>query len=222
MEAVQHFLQKLQELGQANRPGAYSLLFALLVSAGIGAPVNEDLLLIGAAALTLYSVFDVTWLIPISIIGVVVGDLLIFHWGYRYGARLTRTRLFSKVVSEARLIEFQSRMRARGKSSRGLLFCTRFLPGIRTPIFFAAGSLKIPYGQLLVFDLLAACIQIPALVYGVRFVGGRTEIVLGYLHQFQYVVLALVAAATAYFLVRRKKRASSSPTSSVGESKSSL
>ena len=71
MEAVQGLLLKLQGM---HGPGAYALLFGLLVSAGVGAPVNEDLMLIGAAALTFYSVFDPVLLVPIAIVGVVLGD----------------------------------------------------------------------------------------------------------------------------------------------------
>jgi membrane protein DedA with SNARE-associated domain len=46
------FLQSLQGLP------AYALLFALLFSCGIGAPINEDILLLAAAALTLPGVME--------------------------------------------------------------------------------------------------------------------------------------------------------------------
>ncbi len=198
MEAMNTWLQKFQGM---QGPGAYALLFGLLVSAGVGAPVNEDILLIGAAALTFYSVFSAPALIAVGIVGVVLGDILIFHWGYRYGAALTRTRFFSKIVSEKKLIEFQARC-SRG---HGFLFVTRFLPGIRTPIFFAAGSLKIPYRRMAVLDFCAALIQVPILVYGVRYVGGNTDLILGYLERFQKVVLAVVVIGLVMYFIRRRR-----------------
>lgn len=201
MSTMSVWMDRLREM---QGTGAYALLFGLLVSAGIGAPVNEDIILIGAAALTLYSVFDVPGLILVGIVGVVLGDFLIFHWGYKYGIKLTRTRLFSKIVSEKKLLEFQKRFSERG---HGFLFVTRFLPGIRTPIFFAAGSLKIPYRKLLILDTVAAVIQIPILVYAVRYVGGNTDVVFQYFQKFQHVLLGLCVLAVGYFFVRKKKTA---------------
>ena len=53
------FLQSLQDFE------AYALALSLLVGSGFGLPVNEDILLIGAAALTLKGVME-----PLPLIGV--------------------------------------------------------------------------------------------------------------------------------------------------------
>ena len=52
MESVWPFLQSLQGLP------AYALLFALLFGCGIGLPMNEDIVLLAAAALTLKGVME--------------------------------------------------------------------------------------------------------------------------------------------------------------------
>lgn len=55
------------------------------------------------------------------------------------------------------------------------IFVVRFMVGMRTALFFAAGSLRIPYRHLLMFDGVAALLELPLLVYGVRAVGGRWQ-----------------------------------------------
>ena len=49
-----------------------------------------------------------------------------------------------------------------------LAFVTRFLPGQRTALFFIAGTLRMSYRTMLVFDGLAALVQVPLVFYGVR------------------------------------------------------
>lgn len=179
-DSMMAFLQSLQGFP------AYALLFALLFSCGIGAPMNEDIVLLAAAALTLKGVMEPVPLMVVAWFGLVLGDALVFHWGHRFGARLLRHRYFARVVPEARLASLQDTMRRYGA---GYIFVVRFMPGIRTPLFFAAGSLKMPYRHLFIYDGAAALVELPLLVYGVRYVGGRWEEILALMQRFQGVLL---------------------------------
>src|SRR5690606_1187863 len=122
--------------------------------------------------------------------GLVLGDALVFHWGHRFGARLLRHRYFARVVPEARLASLQDTMRRYGP---GYIFVVRFMPGIRTPLFFAPGSRKMPYRHLFIYVGLAALVELPLLVYGVRYVGGRWEEILALMQRFQGVLLPVFA-----------------------------
>jgi membrane protein DedA with SNARE-associated domain len=183
---------------------AYALLFVLLFSCGIGAPMNEDIVLLVAAALTLSAMMDPIPLIVVAWFGLVGGDALVFHWGRRLGPRLFRTRWFGRIVADGRLAEFQQRVRRGGPAS---IFTIRFMPGIRTALFFAAGSLKLRYRTLFIYDGLAAAIELPLLVYGVRFVGGRWQAILAWVHQAQAYLLAALALALILWLLLRRHRA---------------
>lgn len=171
LDSVLPFLHSLQ-----GAP-AYALLFALLFSCGIGAPINEDILLLAAAALTLNGVMDPIPLMIVSWFGLLAGDALVFHWGHRLGARALRHRWGARIVSPQRLESVQETMRRYGPA---YIFVVRFLPGIRTMLFFAAGSLKMPYRHLFVFDGVAAAIELPILVYMVRYIGGRWQEITGW------------------------------------------
>jgi membrane protein DedA with SNARE-associated domain len=196
------FLQSLQGFP------AYALLFLLLFSCGIGAPMNEDIVLLAAAALTLKGIMDPVPLMVVSWFALVGGDALAFHWGHRFGARLLRHRWAARVVPQARLAGMQDTMRRYGP---GYIFVVRFMPGVRTALFFAAGSLKMPYRHLFVYDGAAALVELPLLVYGVRYVGGRWEEIMALVSRFQGVLLAAVLVLALgvwlYTRIRRTKRA---------------
>jgi membrane protein DedA with SNARE-associated domain len=198
-DSMMAFLQSLQGFP------AYALLFALLFSCGIGAPMNEDILLLAAAALTLKGVMEPVPLMIVSWFGLVLGDALVFHWGHRFGARLLRHRYFARVVPEARLASLQDTMRRYGP---GYIFVVRFMPGIRTPLFFAAGSLKMPYRHLFIYDGAAALVELPLLVYGVRYVGGRWEEILALMQRFQGVLLPVFVLLVigVWLLARRRAK----------------
>jgi membrane protein DedA with SNARE-associated domain len=196
-DSMMAFLQSLQGFP------AYALLFALLFSCGIGAPMNEDILLLAAAALTLKGVMEPVPLMMVSWFGLVLGDALVFHWGHRFGARMLRHRYFARVVPEARLASLQDTMRRYGP---GYIFVVRFMPGIRTPLFFAAGSLKMPYRHLFIYDGAAALVELPLLVYGVRYVGGRWEEILALMQRFQGVLLPVfVLLIVGIWLLARRR-----------------
>lgn len=198
-DSMMAFLQSLQGFP------AYALLFALLFSCGIGAPMNEDIVLLAAAALTLKGVMEPVPLMIVSWFGLVLGDALVFHWGHRFGARMLRHRYFARVVPEARLASLQDTMRRYGP---GYIFVVRFMPGIRTPLFFAAGSLKMPYRHLFVYDGAAALVELPLLVYGVRYVGGRWEEILALMQRFQGVLLPVfvLLIVGVWLLARRRTK----------------
>lgn len=197
MESVWPYLQSLQGLP------AYALLFALLFGCGIGLPMNEDIVLLAAAALTLKGVLDPLVLMGVAWFGLVGGDALVFHWGHRYGAGLLRRPFLARIVPPERLESMQATMRRYGPA---YIFVVRFMPGIRTALFLAAGSLKMPYRHLFLYDGLAALIELPVLVYGVRYVGGRWEEILDLIHRFQSVIVpVIVVLLLAVWLYRRNR-----------------
>lgn len=183
---------------------AYGLLFALLFSCGIGAPMNEDIVLLVAAALTLNGVMDPLPLMAVAWFGLVLGDALVFHWGRRLGPRLFATRWIARIVPPERLAAAQQRVRRGGPAT---IFLIRFMPGIRTVLFFAAGTLKLPYRTLLFYDGLAAAIELPLLVYGVRFVGGRWQQIMAWVQQFQLWLLGALGLVVIALVLRRWRKA---------------
>jgi membrane protein DedA with SNARE-associated domain len=190
MDSVMAFLQSLQGFP------AYALLFGVLAASGFGLPINEDILLLVAAALTLRGVMEPVPLIAVAWCGILVADGLIFHWGHRFGAQLLAHRHLARMVPPARLVAMQATMRRWGP---GYIFAVRFMPGMRTALLFAAGSLKMPYRHLFVFDGAAALVELPLLVYGVRYLGGRWELIVERMQEWQGIALPAIAVLAVVF-----------------------
>jgi membrane protein DedA with SNARE-associated domain len=203
MESVWPFLESLQGLP------AYLLLFGLLFGCGIGLPMNEDIVLLAASALTLRGVMDPVPLMVVAWFGLLGGDALVFHWGHRFGAGLLRKPFLARIVPGHKLDAMQDTMRRYGPA---YIFVVRFMPGIRTALFLAAGSLKMPYRHLFIYDGLAALVELPLLVYGVRYVGGRWQEILALVHRFQGVIVPLaVLLPLALWLYHRFTRTRANP-----------
>jgi membrane protein DedA with SNARE-associated domain len=198
-DAAMAFLQSLQGLP------AYALVFGILVGSGFGLPMNEDILLVTAAALTLSGVMSPWPLVAVAWSGIVIADGLIFHWGRLFGARLLEHRLLAHAISPRRLVAMQAFMQRAGPVA---IFLARFMPGVRSAVYLAAGSLRLPYRQQFLFDGMAAAVEIPLLVFAVRYVGGNWEklVPASPWAQGALVAGALVLLALAWAIVRRAGR----------------
>ena len=63
----------------------------------------------------------------------------------------------------------------------------------------------MPYRYLFIYDGLAAAVELPLLVYGVRYVGGRWQEILAALQQVQgYLLPAVAVVVIAIWLLRRR------------------
>ena len=102
---------------------------------------------------------------------------------------MLRHHRLARLMPGVRLASMQNTMRRCGPA---YLFAVRFMPGLCTALLFAAGSLKTPYRRLFIHDGAATLIELPLLVYGVRYVGGRWEEIVALVQRFQGVVLPIV------------------------------
>jgi membrane protein DedA with SNARE-associated domain len=190
-------LQSLQGLP------AYGLVIGVLVGSGVGLPMNEDILLVTAAALTLSGVMEPWPLIVVAWCGLVIADLMIFHWGRVFGVRLIEHPLLSRAVPERRLSAMRDFMQRTGPAA---IFLARFMPGLRSAVYFTAGSLRLKYRQQLIFDGLAAAIEVPLLVFAVRYVGGRWDELLAMPPWVTWTMLSLAVLGLAAWGMRRGGR----------------
>lgn len=136
--------------------------FSVLVLCGLGLPIPEDIVLItaGYLAATQNTSFFVSALV--MYFGIMIGDGIIFYAGRKIGSKLLQTRLGTMIVNPHRL---GKAMHLFEKYGVGVIFLARFLPGLRTPIFFTAGTLRYSPFNFLSVDGFAAIISAPAFVW---------------------------------------------------------
>ena len=136
--------------------------FLVLLLCGLGLPVPEDVVLVAAGAL---GQIDGRGWMEVSVLmyaGVMLGDSTIFIAGRYFGAQLRRSRWFQRYFSEKKQAKVEDLF---DRYHSWVLFVGRFLPGLRAPIFFTAGSTRVRFWKFFFFDGLAALISVPFFVW---------------------------------------------------------
>jgi membrane protein DedA with SNARE-associated domain len=90
------------------------------------------------------------------------------------------------------------------------MFVARFLPGLRTPVFFSAGmSQRVSFGTWFLMDGFAALISVPIWVYLGYFGAQNWDWMFGVLRQFQHGIFALLGIGIVWLAWRwwRKRQA---------------
>lgn len=144
--------------------GAISLWgpFFILLVCGFGMPVPEDIILITAGALSASEGRQWEVVAALMYVAVIGGDTLVYCTGRFLGSRVMRTRWFRRILT-VRKQEKVAALFARYGSI--VFFVGRFLPGLRTPIFFTAGSIRANFWKFFILDGLAALISAPVFVF---------------------------------------------------------
>lgn len=133
------------------------ILFGILILCGFGFPMPEDIILVSAGFLAAENNFPLLSCMILMYFGIMIGDSLIFTGGRLFGGRLVKF-----IVREERREKVQELFRKYGV---GVIFIARFLPGLRTPIFFTAGTLHYSPLRFVIMDGVAALISAPFFVW---------------------------------------------------------
>jgi membrane protein DedA with SNARE-associated domain len=126
--------------------------FCLLVAAGIGFPMPEELPVVGAGIWVSQNpnLEPWSWLaLPTCILGVVISDGLLYTIGRMYGPRLFEYRWLSRLFPPEKRARIEANFHKYGVK---ILLFARLLPGIRSPIFITAGIMKLPLKRFLLAD----------------------------------------------------------------------
>ncbi len=187
-------------------PIPYLAIFVILLACGMGLPIPEDLALIAGGILTYYGVCDVWLMIAVGLFGVLLGDSIVYYLGHRFGRRLLKKWPFRVIIDEAKIESIRVKLHEHGSK---LLFTARFMPGVRSTVFFAAGLLHYPYRKMILFDGLAAFLSVPAIIYSVYHFGDVLESVIRWIKKVEggiVILIALVVVWVVFKLVRKHRK----------------
>jgi len=184
---------------------AFALTLGCLLAAGFGAPIPEELPIVGAGAwVSQYPEFGwPRWLIlPICIVGVVTSDGCLYGIGRFFGPRLLENRVTKRLVPPAKRERIQENFQKYGIWT--LLFA-RFLPAIRSPIFVTAGIMRLSLAKFLLADGLYAIPGVSALFFLSWWFGDQfREVIVGAeskMQRLRPLLILLVIAALGGFLL---------------------
>jgi len=139
----------------------YPAYFVLFLATAFGSPVTEDLLLLIGGWLVGGGVFSWHVALPLSYVGILATDLLLYTFGRKLRSHSLRRRWLRKLIRPGRL-----RIATRWFARFGdwVVFAARFIPGTRMLVFASAGLRGMRPLRFLVLDGLAALVWVPLLV----------------------------------------------------------
>jgi membrane protein DedA with SNARE-associated domain len=181
--------------------------FFMLLLCGLGLPVPEDIVLVAAGALG--EVDGRSWIEVSALMyaGVMTGDSTIFLAGRFFGGKLRAARWFQRYFSEKKQAKVENLF---DRYHSWVLFIGRFLPGLRAPIFFTAGSTRVKFLKFFLFDGLAALVSVPFFVWLGHWLWAKfsddiaaLDRALSRTHNYSMMVAAVIALLALLFILRK-------------------
>jgi membrane protein DedA with SNARE-associated domain len=146
---------------------SYLGIIAVLLATGAGLPIPEELVVV-AAAWASYEAGPLNpWLAFLScLVGALAGDCLMYAVGYHFGHSILReNRWVGRWVHPEREARVERLIARHGLK---VLFAARFLMGLRSTVYLAAGVLRIPFRRFVVVDVFCAATVI-GVVFGASY-----------------------------------------------------
>jgi membrane protein DedA with SNARE-associated domain len=141
---------------------------------------------------------------------VLMRDGFVFWLGYKYGVELLDKPWARRIVRRELVEKFRDRVQ---KNEKAVVFSGRFMPGLRGPVFFAAGTARVSPISFVVVDTFAALISVPIWVWlGFMFADNYDQLTAAARH-FRVGLLgtAAVVLLVVLFRILRKRRAAGQP-----------
>ena len=140
-----------------------------------------------------------------GVLGNLVGSLIAYAAGYYGRIELLDQNRFIH-INRKHLQWADNWFQKHGSAT---VFFSRMIPIVRTFISLPAGSARMPLGRFVLFTTAGCVPWVLALAIIGREVGSRWEDWRGYLHYFDYLVIAAAVLGIVYLIVRRRRAAAS-------------
>ena len=135
----------------------YLGIFLVLLLAGLGVPIPEEVPIVAAGVLAHQEVVHWWLALPVCLVGVLLGDTILYAAGRRWGEQILASRIARRVLTPERAAMLQERYHQHGVK---IIFVCRHLMGIRAGAFVMAGAVGIPFWRFLVANTAAALLSV--------------------------------------------------------------
>jgi membrane protein DedA with SNARE-associated domain len=199
----------------------YMAPFCVLMLCGLGAPLPEEVTLIGCGFLLSQGEVEFWKITLVCTVAILLGDSIPYWLGRHYGLSALKTRWVAKILHPERFAKLERRFADNGNWA---IFTCRFLPGLRIPGYFVAGTLRMSYTRFLTIDTLGVAVSVPTSIWlsllVFRKIGFDEEAVQAaskklseYNH---YIWIGLALLIVGVFLWRKFKKRTKGPRSPTG------
>lgn len=182
----------------------YLAPFTVLLLCGIGLPLPEEVTLLGSGLLVYQGKVDFTVICVVCSVAILLGDSIPYLLGRRYGMRALRFRWVRRVLHPERFQVLQQRFEEHGNWA---IFTCRFLPGVRIPGYFVAGTLGMRLPRFLLLDALGVVVSVPISIYLGKLFGEHVDDLRRRVENFhQILAFAVLSLVVILFVMARSRR----------------
>ena len=178
----------------------YLGIILLLILGGLGLPVPEEAPVILAAILSKRQVMWAPLAFGACVVGVLLGDFVVYFLGYYYGEKVMNLKIARKFLTREREAQMKGYFHRHGIK---ILILGRFAVGFRTAAYLTAGILRIPALKLLGTDLFAVSLSTP-LMFGLGWVFAH-QIEQGIHEAQRFLTVGIVALCFGLAIYRWRK-----------------
>lgn len=143
-------------------PNLYYIFFGLMILAGIGSPINGDLMMVFMGSLAGIGKASAEITIVLAISGLLLGDSVMFLLGSKFGFNLLKIFPFNKILNKKKIYRMNRFIKKKGSI---IILMARFIPGTRTLTIFSSSVFKMKFYKFLIMDSLGLVILVPILVF---------------------------------------------------------
>jgi len=175
----------------------YVGLLLLLILGGLGLPFPEGITLIVCGVLIFTHVIKSIPALLIAYSGILIGDLLAYLLGRKYGRMIVTHKRFHRIISPERLLKLEDMF---NKKRTLLVMIGGHLVG---EIFIVAGVMRMPLSKFLAADAIASIFTI-ALWTGIGYVGGNSlEVIKKDITRIEHIGILFVIILLSIYLLYR-------------------
>jgi membrane protein DedA with SNARE-associated domain len=150
-------------------PSSYLGIVVFLVLTGCGMPLPEEVAIILAGVLSAQGHLN-PWLAFVAcLVGALLGDSIIYAIGHRWGhSLLSYHPRLAKLLGAEREKRFEEAIE---QHALKVMLLSRFLIGVRGPVYLATGVVRLPFRRFLLYDVICATLVV-GLFFGLSYLFG--------------------------------------------------
>lgn len=184
-------------------PGGYLGIVVFLVLTGCGLPIPEEVPIVLAGVLSAKGQLLPEWAFAACLSGALLGDSVMYAIGYHFGHGLLREHpRIGKFLHAEREQRFEQAIVRHGFK---VMLLSRFMVGVRGPVYLAAGVVRMPFRMFLLYDLICATLVVGTF-FGLSYAYGEhiARVLRDAEMTFTLVALVVVGIVVLWLLRRRR------------------
>ncbi len=186
--------ERIELFGVAADGMTPGLIFFAIAAATL---ISEDLAAISAGVLASQGTIGFPLAVASTGAGILFGDILLFIAGRYLGRPALRLPFVGYFLTERALERSSAWLEHRGMAA---IFISRFVIGLRLPLYFAAGVLQTSFVKFTAYFLLAVAVWTPLLVGASYYLGGQ---VVSDTMSNKWFAISLIAIVVGLFIAVR-------------------